>query len=96
MEQVHLGICDLSELQRGLDHTLHSRVSYDVSRFSMTTPLARFMGPTWGPSGADGTQVGPMLAPWALLSGYVWWDQIISFKMIIPSLTDDSILAKIP
>ena len=27
------------------------------------------MGPTWGPSGADRTQVGPMLAPWTLLSG---------------------------
>ena len=31
--------------------------------------LARFMGPTWGPSGADMTQVGPMLVPWTLLSG---------------------------
>ena len=31
--------------------------------------IARFMGPTWGPSGADRTQVGPMLAPWYLLSG---------------------------
>ena len=31
--------------------------------------IARFMGPIWGPSGADGTQVGPMLAPWTLLSG---------------------------
>ena len=28
------------------------------------------MGPTWGPSGADRTQVGPMLAPWTLLSDY--------------------------
>ena len=27
------------------------------------------MGPTWGPSVADRTQVGPMLAPWILLSG---------------------------
>ena len=27
------------------------------------------MGPTWGPSGADRTHVGPMLAPWTLLSG---------------------------
>ena len=27
------------------------------------------MEPTWGPSGADRTQVGPMLAPWSLLSG---------------------------
>ena len=30
--------------------------------------IARFVGPTWGPSGADRTQVGPMLAPWTLLS----------------------------
>ena len=34
--------------------------------------LARFMGPTWGPSGADRTQVSPMLAPWTLLSGEDW------------------------
>ena len=30
--------------------------------------IARFVGPTWDPSGADRTQVGPMLAPWTLLS----------------------------
>ena len=29
------------------------------------------MGPTWGPSGTDRAQVGPMLAPWTLLSG-IW------------------------
>ena len=34
-----------------------------------TSIIARFMGPTWGPSGADRTQVGPLLAPWTLLSG---------------------------
>ena len=34
------------------------------------TLIARFMGPTWGPPGADRTQVGPMLTPWTLLSGY--------------------------
>ena len=27
------------------------------------------MWPIWGPPGADRTQVGPMLAPWTLLSG---------------------------
>ena len=27
------------------------------------------MGPTWGPSGAARSQVGPMFAPWTLLSG---------------------------
>ena len=31
--------------------------------------IAKLMGPTWGPSGADRTQVGPMLALWTLLSG---------------------------
>ena len=30
--------------------------------------IARFMWPIWGPSGADRTEVGPMLAPWTLLS----------------------------
>ena len=50
---------------------------------SMTTKItkvisliARLMGPTWGPSGDDRTQVGPMLAPRTLLSGMfksVWW-----------------------
>ena len=31
--------------------------------------IASFMGPTWGSTGADRTQVGPMLAPRTLLSG---------------------------
>ena len=35
----------------------------------MTFLIARYMGPTWGPSGASRFQVGPMLAPWTLLSG---------------------------
>ena len=29
-----------------------------------------YMGPTWGRQ--DPTQLGPMLAPWALLSGFSW------------------------
>ena len=33
--------------------------------------IARFMAPTWGPSGADRTQVGQMLAPCTLLSGWL-------------------------
>ena len=35
----------------------------------VTSLIARFMGLTWGPSGVRRTQVGPMLAPWTLLSG---------------------------
>ena len=31
--------------------------------------ISRLMGPKWDPSGADRTQVGPILAPWTLLSG---------------------------
>ena len=34
------------------------------------------MGPTWGPSGADRFQVGPMLAPWTLLSGQFTQDVV--------------------
>ena len=33
--------------------------------------IARFMGPTWGPSGSGWTKVDPMLAPWTLLSGMI-------------------------
>ena len=31
--------------------------------------IAKFMGPTWGPCGSCWPQMGPMLAPWTLLSG---------------------------
>ena len=34
-----------------------------------TTQIAKFMGPIWGPPGSCRPQMGPMLAPWALLSG---------------------------
>ena len=36
------------------------------------------MGPTWGPPGADRTQMGPMLAPWILLSGLIQMVKLIS------------------
>ena len=41
----------------------------DDNSLSGIALLARSMGLTWGPSGADRTQVGPMLAPWTLLTG---------------------------
>ena len=34
-----------------------------------TTQIAKFMGPAWGPPGSCRPQMGPMLAPWTLLSG---------------------------
>ena len=38
------------------------------NRQQLTSQIASFMGPTWGPPGADRTQLGPMLATWTLLS----------------------------
>ena len=42
---------------------------YDIQKASL---IARFLGPQWGTSGADRTQVDPMLAPGNLLSGFVF------------------------
>ena len=44
---------------------------------SLMSLIARFMGPSWGLSGADRTQVGPMLAPWNLLSGVCYRKPIV-------------------
>ena len=43
-----------------------------VADFHLTTQIAKFMGPTWGPPGSCRPQMGFMLAPWNLLSGYVF------------------------
>ena len=59
-------------------HALKSTVPVAIITWSsiiycIQPQIAKFMGPTWGPSGADRTQVGPMLAPWTLLSGALRW-----------------------
>ena len=36
-----------------------------------TYQITKFMRPTWGPPGSCRSQMGPMLAPWTLLSGLV-------------------------
>ena len=38
---------------------------------TVVSQIAKFMGPTWGPPGSCRPQMGPMLAPWTLLSGFV-------------------------
>ena len=56
------------------DTSLTLEYSRSQGKFMLIWPLiARFMGPTWGPSGADRTQVGIMLAPWTLLPGTVMY-----------------------
>ena len=47
----------------------------------------QLMGPTWGPSGADRTQVGPMLATWTLLLGLLHKDRI-SFPKCLQLIRD--------
>ena len=48
--------------------TLIVTILFDISQ-SLQTQIARFAWPTWGPPGSCRPQVGPMLAPWTLLSG---------------------------
>ena len=71
-------ICNIFALCWSYYH--YSNSSTKPRGFTKHSLIAGFMGPTWGPSGADGTQVGPMLAPWTLLSGlfslhrrWKWW-----------------------
>ena len=42
----------------------------EITRWGLYSQIARFMGPTWGPPGSCRPQMGPMLAPWTLLSGF--------------------------
>ena len=37
------------------------------------SPDSKVHGPTWGPPGSCRPQMGPMLAPWTLLSGRLCW-----------------------
>ena len=49
-----------------------SPVDEYIQPLKLGTQIARSVGPTLGPPGADRTQVCPMLAPWTLLSGYAY------------------------
>ena len=64
--RVHHRVIAASELTVVRDAIDNCLVAESMQEGSLK---ARFMGPTWDPSGADRTQVGPMLAPWTLLSG---------------------------
>ena len=59
--------------------TVINKISYPQSNMNVFndshphTLIARFMGPTWGPSGTDRTQVSPMFVTWTLWSGSMHW-----------------------
>ena len=50
-------------------HADHVLWAYRV--IEKTSQITKFMGPTWGPPGSCRPQMGPMLAPWPLLSGLI-------------------------
>ena len=54
----------------------------------LAAQIARFMGPTWGSHGVDRTQVGPVLAPWTLLSGWCHHVWLASLDIIIKLCCD--------
>ena len=63
-----------------------------VGRQYLRSLIARFMGPKWGPSGADRTHMGPILAPSTLLSGV-----LPGYDMdIIPAITSAITYVKHP
>ena len=60
---------------------------YGNSTFrGVRSQITKFMGPTWGPSGSCRAQMGPMLAPWSLLSGLISY--IHSMTLIYKPATD--------
>ena len=49
----------------------NNRLADDLRRYDVhvkSPQIAKFMGPTWGPPGSCRPQMGPMFAPWTLLS----------------------------
>ena len=62
---------------------MHPYALASSTTLSSRDPDSKVNRPTWGKPGADRTHVGPMLAPWTLLSGDTilarWCGQIINF-----------------
>ena len=52
--------------------------------------IAKFMGPTWGPPGSCRHQMGPMWAPWALLSG-LSYSKIAMMRSMVPNLSPERV-----
>ena len=77
------GLCMFSYVHRNVTQYIFARTYSWYSLCNrgdiITFLIARFIGPTWGPYGADRTQVGPMLAPWTSLFGMThYWTSVRS------------------
>ena len=60
----------------GESHSWKDTLHIETKPWSARSQIAKFMGPTWDPPRSYQPQMGPMLAPWTLLSGVV---SILSF-----------------
>ena len=52
------------------------------------TQITRFIGPTGKPPGSCRPQMGPLLAPWTLLSGERWPKLLVPYDMYETTITD--------
>ena len=77
----------VSIVENPIFFTIDNKNSLGIFFKNAVAPIARFMGPTLGPSGTDRTLVGPMLAPWTLLSGGFRWEEISAMWRFISCLT---------
>ena len=76
-QRAHYVLCNVSSKVWPMFYKLLTALLFSIlcyvgpSYNGLCSLIARFMGQTWGPSGADRTQVGPMLAPWTLVYGFM-------------------------
>ena len=76
-----LGFCLLSPS----GHVFHTAWETMIKSYSISQ-IAKFMGPTWGPPGSCGPHMGPMLAPWTLLSGWLFGVQAPHVSKTLPPM----------
>ena len=66
---IYIAIGMIDEMRRPLRVCPYCVIDRYRAWFGAPLQIAKFMGPTWYPSGACRPQMGSMLAPWTLLSG---------------------------
>ena len=79
--------CFMNNSQDLLQYHVQISVADILSLYINHTQIAKSMGPTWGPPGTCWPQMGPMLAPWTLLS-WKWLviePQVMDSKLFVNS-----------
>ena len=87
---IHIHICVCS-WDRGRIHCLqilHQQSAQPRWKHSLYSQIAKFMGPICGPPVSSRPQMGPMLAPWTMLSGLCY----VSILLYVQILPNDRVL----